>query len=382
MSAVGASADGISIMLPKGDAFVIKFPALRATQALILKEQMLSLGGEAAQSKDVITDSSIRSDVLLIGTMSHFKRLTDRLKRQQFSLPKIAEQLEALLVAWERRSSLVLRAREKTLDLSKRTALMGILNVTPDSFSDGGQFLDPGAAVERAHQMHEQGADIIDIGAESTRPGAEPVSRGEELNRLLPVVRAVSRELRAIISVDTYKSEVAEAVLGEGADMINDISGLRFDPNMARTLAKSGASLVVMHIQGTPRNMQQSPHYDDVLGEVYALLASSCAEAIEAGIDRSSVVVDPGIGFGKNLDHNLKLINHLETFCGLGVPLLVGTSRKSFIGMITGLPVDERSFGTAASVAVAVARGANIVRVHDVAQMRDVCSLADAIVGA
>jgi len=379
MRAIGVSSDGIRLMVPKGLGLAIKIPDLSAPRAMILKEQMLSLGGDAAQSRDVLTDSNSRTHVLLLGSETQFGRLVESLKRQQFGLPALGKQIERLLNNWSNRPSLF-TARDKHLDLTKRTAVMGILNVTPDSFSDGGEFLDPKAAVDRALRMQEEGADIIDIGAESTRPGAAAVGAKEELERLLPVVSAIVGELRAILSVDTYKSDVAAAVLDCGADMINDISGLRFDERMAEVVAKHDAGLAVMHIQGTPRDMQKSPRYDDLIGEIYSCLAWSCSAAVEAGVNRQSIIADPGIGFGKTLAHNLKLINQLDSFRGLGVPILLGTSRKSVIGKIIKKPVQERLYGTAASVAAAIVRGADIVRVHDVRKMREVCDVADAIV--
>ncbi len=381
MAAIGVSETGVRIMGPKANTFAIKVPDLKAPQASILKQQMLSLGGDAAQSKDVLTDSTVRTDVLLLGSEAHFRRLVAALGRQQFRLSSLASQIEDLLTNWCFEPSLFV-AREKRLNLAGRTAIMGILNVTPNSFSDGGKFLDPKCAVDRALQMQERGADIIDIGAESTRPGAASVTVDEELNRLLPVIRAVADDLRAIVSVDTYKSEVAQAALDSGADMINDVSALRFDENMAQVVAKYRAGLVLMHIQGTPRNMQTAPHYDDLLGEIYCSLARSCSVALDAGIGRQSIAVDPGIGFGKTLEHNLRLINYLDTFRGLGMPILLGTSRKSFIGKILDKSVEQRLHGTAASVALGVARGANIVRVHDVLQMREVCDVTDAIVSS
>jgi len=381
MAAVGVSPDGASIMLPKADSFAVKVPNLSAPQAIILKEQMLSLGGDAAQSREVITDSSATSDVILIGSRAQYARLIESLKRQQFGLRRLAAELERLIRTREQRPER-LKARSKNLDLTEHTAIMGVLNVTPDSFSDGGLFLDPEKAAERAVQMEEEGAEIIDIGAESTRPGASPVTAKEELNRLLPVLRRIAPSVTAIISVDTYKSEVAKVVLEEGADLINDIGGLRFDERLASVVAEHDAAIVLMHIQGRPRTMQDSPHYNDLLGEIYSSLATSCRRALDAGINPASIVVDPGIGFGKLLEHNLRILNYLETFLGLGMPLLVGTSRKSFIGHILDAPVSDRYEGTAASVALAIARGAQIVRVHDVAGMRKVCAVADAIVRA
>ncbi|HBT46263.1 MAG TPA: dihydropteroate synthase [Peptococcaceae bacterium] len=257
---------------------------------------------------------------------------------------------------------------------------MGILNVTPDSFSDGGLYFDLEKAVARAREMAAAGADIIDIGGESTRPGADPLPLEEELRRVIPVVDRLSRELSVPLSVDTYKAEVARAALEHGATIINDISGLRADPEMARVVARFGCPVVVMHIKGTPKNMQDNPTYEDVIGEVKDYLRRGVEMAVAAGLAREKVIVDPGIGFGKNLEHNLEILRRLEEFKDLGQPLLVGTSRKSFIGRILDLEPRERVWGTAATVALSIARGADIVRVHDVREMKQVVRVTDAIV--
>ncbi len=257
---------------------------------------------------------------------------------------------------------------------------MGILNVTPDSFSDGGLYTDPGRAVEHALEMVEAGADIIDVGGESTRPGAEPVPAEEERRRVVPVIRALRRQSDVLISVDSYKAEVARAAVEAGADIVNDISGLGFDEEMPQLLATSGVGLVLMHIKGTPRTMQRNPVYRDVIGEISGYFAERLAKAEEAGISREQVVLDPGIGFGKQLVHNLEILRRLKEFCRLGRPLLVGPSRKSFIGAILDLPPGQRLEGTAAAVALSIAGGADVVRVHDVREMVRVARVADAVV--
>lgn len=262
----------------------------------------------------------------------------------------------------------------------QRTYIMGILNVTPDSFSDGGLYFDWEKAVAKAHEMVAAGADIIDIGGESTRPGADPLPLEEELRRVIPVVDRLVREVKVPLSVDTYKAEVARQALEHGATMINDISGLRADPDMARVVARFDCPVVVMHIKGTPKNMQDNPTYEDVIAEVKEYLRQGIELAVAAGLSREKVIVDPGIGFGKNLEHNLKILQCLEEFKTLGQPLLVGTSRKSFIGKILDLPVNERLWGTAATVALSIAKGADIVRVHDVREMKQVVKVTDAIV--
>lgn len=254
---------------------------------------------------------------------------------------------------------------------------MGILNVTPDSFSDGGTHGTVEAALAHARRMLAEGADLIDLGGESTRPGAQPVSIEEECARVVPVIRALVAETDAAISIDTCKAEVALAAFEAGAHLVNDISGLE-SPAMRRAIARHKAAAIAMHMQGTPRTMQQAPRYDDVVTEVRAYLAARLAEARADGLDR--VAVDPGIGFGKTQAHNLALLHHLADFATLGAPLLLGTSRKGFIGQILDLPVDQRVEGTMATVALAVRDGVDIVRVHDVKEAVRTVRVADAVV--
>ncbi|OGW67974.1 MAG: dihydropteroate synthase, partial [Nitrospirae bacterium RIFCSPLOWO2_01_FULL_62_17] len=258
---------------------------------------------------------------------------------------------------------LLMREHRLALD---RPLVMGVLNVTPDSFSDGGRYLDPGAAVKHALEMVEEGADLIDIGAESSRPGAEPVPEPEELRRLIPVVQEVCRQVRIPVSVDTAKAAVARAAIEAGAAMVNDISACQADPSMANVVAETGAGLVLMHMQGTPRTMQQAPRYGSVVDEVREFLRARMQAAVQAGIAADHILLDPGIGFGKNLEHNLTLLAGLDAFQSLGRPILVGVSRKAFIGEVLGRRTDDRLMGTAAAVAAAVLRGARVVRVHDV----------------
>jgi len=267
------------------------------------------------------------------------------------------------------------------LDLGGRTRIMGILNVTPDSFSDGGLFSDAGKALSHARNLAAAGADIIDIGGESTRPGSEPLAEDEELRRILPLIERLSKELTVPLSVDTYKAAVAERALDAGASIVNDISGLRFSPDMAKVVADHGAAVIIMHIKGTPRNMQENPVYGDVIGEIIAYLEEGIAIAERAGVDRNNTLIDPGIGFGKTLEHNLEILNRLDEFRTLGRPIVLGTSRKKFIGKVLDIPVPEqRDEGTAATVALGIERGASIVRVHDVAHMVRIVRMTDAIV--
>jgi len=269
-----------------------------------------------------------------------------------------------------------LKGRRLTLD---RPLLMGIVNVTPDSFFDGGRFCDPQLAVAHALRLVEEGADLLDIGAESTRPGASPVDEREERRRLVPIVAAVVKAVSVPISVDTSKAEVARAAIDAGAVMVNDVTALRGDNAMVDVVAQTGAGLALMHMRGTPKTMQQAPRYDDVVGEVAQFLAERACFAIEHGVAKDRLVVDPGIGFGKTLDHNLDLLANLRVFTELGYPLLVGPSRKGFIGQLTDQSVEARGWGTAGAVALAVEHGASILRVHDVGSMKDVAKVTVAI---
>ncbi|MGD8352093.1 MAG: dihydropteroate synthase [Nitrospirota bacterium] len=270
--------------------------------------------------------------------------------------------------------------RGYSLDFSRKTHIMGILNVTPDSFSDGGIHFDKARAIERVRRMVEEGADIIDIGGQSTRPGAAQIAIEEEIGRTVPVIQAVAGEVGVPISIDTYRAEIARRAIEAGASMVNDISGLRFDRDMASLVADKGVPVVLMHIKGTPRDMQKNPVYEALIPEIMDYLRESIRMAEDAGLPRGMVVVDPGIGFGKTFDHNLEILNRLEDFTMLERPVAVGPSRKAFLGeVLGGAPATERVFGTAAAVCAAVLKGAGIVRVHDVKEISDVVRVADAI---
>jgi dihydropteroate synthase len=267
-----------------------------------------------------------------------------------------------------------------SLDFSEKTAIMGILNITPDSFSDGSIYFDKERAVEHALKLVEDGADIIDIGGESTRPGSEVVTRDEELRRVIAVIETLTKKVRVPVSIDTYKAGVARRAIDAGASMVNDISGLMFDPDMAKVVAAAGVPIILMHIKGAPRDMQKDPAYSALMPEVMDYLRGSMRVAECAGIDMARIVIDPGIGFGKTADHNLQILKNLSDMEALGRPILVGVSRKAFIGRILGdAGPSERLEGTAAAIAIAVMNGANIVRVHDVKEMVKVVRVADAI---
>jgi dihydropteroate synthase len=256
---------------------------------------------------------------------------------------------------------------------------MGILNVTPDSFYDGGRYLEPQVAVDRAHQMVAEGADIIDIGGQSSRPGSDPVFEAEEADRVLPVVKAVAKSAAAMISVDTYRAWIARAALDAGAHLINDISALRFDPALLGVVAQRRAPLILMHMQGMPRTMQLNPSYEALIDEIFAFLHRRLEAAKAGGIAAEHLLIDPGIGFGKGTRHNLELLRKLHHLRTLGQPLVIGTSRKAFIGRLLGTEANDRLEGTAATVASAIAQGADIVRVHDVLAMARVARVMDAM---
>jgi dihydropteroate synthase len=277
-----------------------------------------------------------------------------------------------------------LKLRSGALRLGERTLVMGVLNVTPDSFSDGGKFFDVKRAVQHALAMQRDGADIIDIGAESTRPGSREISAAEELRRLLPVLEALRGKLKIPISVDTQTAAIAEVALGAGAQIVNDISGLRSDPRLAEVAARHAAPLILMHMRGTPRTMQKGPFARDVIKDVVGGLRRSIAAARKHGVRKSQIVIDPGIGFGKSFAQNYELLAKLPELAKLGYPLMVGTSRKGFLGATLAkrgkpAPGEERIWGTAATVAASILNGAHIVRVHDVAEMAQVARVTDEI---
>ena len=261
------------------------------------------------------------------------------------------------------------------------TLIMGILNMTPDSFSDGGQFKSHDKAIDHALKMVEEGANIIDIGGESTRPGAEAVQLEEELSRTIPIIEAVRLKSDCLISIDTYKSKVAKAALAAGADMVNDISGLTFDHNMASLVAERNVPVIIMHIKGKPGDMQKNPNYDNLIKEIKAFFEVQIAIAKKAGIDRGNIILDPGIGFGKRLEDNFEIIRELGQISTMGYPVLLGPSRKSFIGFTLDLPIEERIEGTLASITAGVINGARIVRVHDIRATRRTLTITEKIMG-
>jgi len=379
---IGVDPYGIQAMAPKTQQLNIHLSAQPCKVANILKQEMLSLGADAAVARGSVSCSIDATDILLMGTIKQVAALAKKIEKQPFGLGLIARDIVDLIgnIALNRH---ILKTSRREITLGKRTLIMGILNVTPDSFSDGNRYFDQQKAIERGLQMAEEGADIIDIGGESTRPGAKSVTARQEIARVIPVVEGLSRKLKIPISVDTTKSSVAQKSLAAGAEMINDISALNADRKMVSVVQKASAALILMHMRGIPTNMQAGNLiYDDLMDEIISYLKRACQKAIAAGIEKDRLVLDPGIGFGKSYEDNCKIINKLDELKVLGRPVLIGTSRKAFIGKVTGGTSAERMEGTAATVAAAIMNGCHIVRVHDVAAMKKVAAMTDAIVQA
>lgn len=343
------------------------------SEAEFLRRELQSLGGEAF----IPQDGDPAGGMLLAGTEKQLDRLC-RLLEGNAPSRRLAQRIRTALEGWSD-PAIYWDVAGRRLDLS-RPLIMGILNVTPDSFSDGGRWINPQQAVDHALEMVESGADIIDIGGESTRPFAPPVAEDEELRRIVPVLEKLQGKISVPLSIDTYKASVARQAVEGGCAIVNDVSGLTFDPAMAETIAATGAGAVLMHTRGRPSVMQAATAYDDLLGDVAESLAQSLAFAAEAGIAPERLVLDPGIGFGKSREGNLELLRRLRELSFLGRPLLVGTSRKGFTASAGGRKAHSRISTTAATVALAVANGASILRVHDVKEMRDVADMAGDIV--
>ncbi|HOG11807.1 MAG: dihydropteroate synthase [Smithellaceae bacterium] len=379
---IGVDPYGIGAMTPKTRHVNILLSARPCKVANILKQEMLSLGADAAVSRGSVSCAVEATDVLLMGTHKQIGALAGKIENQPFGLDVLARDLRVLLGRLEKKP-LLLKTVKREIVLGERTLIMGVLNVTPDSFSDGRRYLNFSSAVNRGLQMAEEGADIIDIGGESTRPGAKTVALKEEIARVVPVVEELSAKLTIPLSVDTMKAGVADKALKAGAEIVNDVSALSGDRKMASVVRKASAALVLMHMRGIPADMQEGDlRYADLTGEIFMFLEKAVQKALAAGISRERLVVDPGIGFGKTHADNCRILNKLCEFRALGLPLLVGTSRKAFIGSVTGDAVDRRMEGTAATVAAAVMNGCHIIRVHDVAAMKKVAAMTDAIVRA
>jgi dihydropteroate synthase len=377
MERVGVDPIGIQIMAPKLIHLNLKISSLTPAQANVIKQEMLSVGGEASVSSGVVSCEVDTTDAILSGTYKQLNKVIKKLKVQPYGLADLGDALTDA-ISNSLQKEIVLEGRSRKWVLGNRTLIMGVLNVTPDSFFDGGRYLKLDAAVERALKMVEEGADIIDIGGESTRPGSKSVSLKEELKRVIPVIEELVRR-EIIVSLDTTKAEVARQALDIGVEIINDVSAMSFDKEMVSVCAKYRPAVILMHMRGKPFNMQYNVTYRDLLAEVFDYLRKRIEFAVNSGIPPSRIAIDPGIGFGKSAEDNLKLLKNICEFKTLGRPIIIGTSRKSFIVKTLGLEVDERLQGTAATIAVGILKGVNIVRVHDVKEIRRVVDMTDAI---
>ena len=382
MHDIGVDPYGIKIMLPKSASFLIHLKAISNIAANIIKQEMLSLGGDAALSKNALTGKTPKTDCLIISTLNQLHDLTRKLRVQPFGLDKIANQLVEHVKNYGK-NDFTLVLGKYSLKLSRRIHIMGIINLTPDSFSGDGLYAVNRSgylklALSKAEEMLKEGADIIDLGGQSSRPGAKSITLKEEILRTLPVVELLSKKINAPISIDTTRPEVAKAALEAGAQMINDISGLR-NKRLVKLAAKSNAAVVVMHMLGRPVNMQKIIAYQSLIDDISGYLKHAIEYAESSGINPSKIVIDPGIGFGKRPEHNLEIIKKLADFKVLGKPILLGPSRKSFISKSLGIGGQVRTLGTVATCVMAAERGAHILRVHDVREVSQALRMVTAV---
>ncbi|MCX8033157.1 MAG: dihydropteroate synthase [Thermoleophilia bacterium] len=379
MKQARVSAPGINIMEKKSVFRAVRVRDLELRAANILKQEMLARGGEAAISREVFEWRGEKADCIITGTLAQFERLIEKLKLQPFGLRALASSIQAALDNYDK----AVPESSLSLELAQLPLLMGVLNVTPDSFSDGGDFREVNAALSHARRMVEEGAALIDVGGESSRPGADPVDAEEELRRVLPVIRALAPELPGRISVDTYKAEVAAKALAEGAYMVNDISAFRMDPEMVAVVRDADCPVVLMHMLGTPKTMQNNPQYRNVVSEIYDFFVERLNWAVDHGVREANLLIDPGIGFGKTTAHNLEILRNLAAFRSLGRPLVIGASRKRFLGEILGISEPKgRDTATAFTTVLATLAGAHVIRVHDIPVNRDAARLARAVKNA
>ncbi|MBI5598949.1 MAG: dihydropteroate synthase [Deltaproteobacteria bacterium] len=377
MERIGVDPAGIALMAPKQFHYNLKLDRLTPAQANIIKQDMLSIGGEAAVSKGVAACEVAHTGCILSATLKQFARLAEKLCRQPYGLAGIAGAInEAIGNLTSGR--LTFKGRTRQWDLSGRVLVMGILNVTPDSFYDGGRFFDRERAVERALKMAGEGADVIDVGGESTRPGSKGVGSDEELRRVIPVVEELAKRGIAV-SVDTTKAVIAEEALKNGAEIINDISAMTLDASMAEVVSKYGSGVILMHMRGTPADMRGHASYGDLMGEIFDYLAGRLAYARKTGIEMDKTAIDPGIGFAKSAGDNLKIIKRVREFKTLGRPIVLGASRKSFIGAALGAAPEQRLGATIAAESLGVFNGARILRAHDVKEARSAADMISAI---
>ncbi len=380
LSAAGNTEMGSRILSSKAKLFTVEIEGIDTRAANILKQDAISVGADCAVPRIASNFERGKCKVLLISNRRALEKLIEKLMLQPFNLPELAKKLKTSTENYLK-SHFKINIKGKTFNIDK-PIIMGVLNVTPDSFSDGGLYTEVGVAVERAKEMIEEGAVIIDVGGESTRPGSSPVPEEEEIKRVIPVIKALRENLGddILISIDTYKSKVAQEALEHGADIINDISGTHFDRRMISVAYDFNCPIIITHIKGTPRDMQKNPYYKDVIKEIILYFEETIDTLIRNGIKEENIIIDPGIGFGKRVVDNLCILRRLNEFRIFGLPILIGTSRKSFIGEITKEPDPKRRLpGTLASIYASVIRGAKILRVHDVKEVASFLKILNSI---
>lgn len=360
------------------DFKVVKISYIDVREINIIRAEALKNGMSAVVSDEILLLNAAKGELLLGGTAFQYEMLIRALGNSLLNCSEIALKIKKIVYNYGI-DNFEREIKGKIFNFGEKSFVMGILNITEDSFSDGGKYINADKAIERALKMVEDGADILDIGAESTRPGAIPVSEEEELERIVPIVEKLSKLVKVPISIDTYKSEVAKYSLRAGADIINDITGLKGESTMAEVVSDNDAYVIIMHMQGTPQTMQSNPEYQDVVSDICLDLKESFSIAEIAGIKKEKVIIDPGIGFGKSTNHNLEIIKRVGEFKIFGVPILIGASRKSMIGNVLNLPVNERVEGSLAVAAASVMNGASIIRVHDVKETKRTLTMIDSI---
>ena len=378
---VGVYPESIKFLKPKAFHLIVKLERIRSAACNIIKQEMLSIGADAAVSKDVITGKTKYSDCLLFGNISQFNKFCQKLKKQPLGLKEIGDQISEA-IANHRKVNYTFRCGRYKLYPGKKVYIMGILNVTPDSFSDGNAFYNSEAAINHGRALVAAGADIIDVGGESTRPGARRISADQQIDRVIPVIKILKKKINKPISIDTRSSKVAKAAVKAGASIINDVSGLRSDPKIAQVAAKYKAGLILMHSKGTPRSMQKNPKYKSLMSEIIDSLNRSISLAIKYKVEKEQIVIDPGIGFSKTTEQNLKIMHSLAELKVLGYPILIGTSRKAVIGNVLNLPVEKRLAGTIATVVYSIVEGVNFIRAHDVREISQAVKMTQAITKA
>ena len=375
---IGATNAGSKIMSAKFVNIAIRIDGIDNKAANILKQEMLVRNGDVVTSRDALYSSDGKTNVIVFGTRKNIESMIEKIKLQPFGLKNLATELTNFLNNVDNNTN-ILKIGKKEFNLKEKVLIMGIVNVTPDSFFDGGKYYDIEDAYKRVDQIFSEGADIIDVGGMSTRPGSDPVSIEEELRRVIPVIKYIKNNYDILVSIDTYRSQVASEAINCGAEIVNDISGLNFDKNLVKVVADTNSCLILMHIKGTPKDMQKNPYYDDVIDEIYNFLKNQSDIALNNGVKKDNIIVDPGIGFGKTFEHNLIILKKLANFKSLGYPILIGASRKTFTGVLMNLPPEERLESSLAAATISVLNGANILRVHDVKETIKAISLAKAV---